>query len=1311
MGLGQVDEAGYSLCVGWRGLKTASGRYGSTAGAVLSLLSICLLLLSGAEEASGQKVILKVPEPKVCVGYPQTISCNYISGYIIKYYYREKGEASWTTATPDNFFLATPGEYELKVTLADVATPSNVISEDIKDLHVTATVVPPVLTFEPALDGAYCNGSGGLAVSVESQGANSWYGVFEKDDPQITNGVQRPKVSDSLTGFAAGTDVTFSALAATATTYEREMVLVARYTDVACNYKSAPFTVKALPRVEFGTKLEMPCSICQEETQQVPLPTGVKIGYNAPSPIEGITDKVALTYSWELDGVLLTGATLSELDMDAQLSALRLNTTKLDHEYKLKTQMTYKSADVCPVLEESFAVHVTPKLSGNTVLPEKLVGRAEANITPASWASAGLSAVRGVVCPGVQEVSIAGSAMTATAQLPALGGGNGDLTYSWLQDGTPLAGAIAAGYSGQVELGKQYKRVVTSGGCALASNSVEYVEDIPLSATLTKLDVPYCAGGTEGKLGVEVTRTGNVGYDGTAWPLSPEASADAKNKPLRLQLIKDGVAGGEKSVKNWAAGTPLKSDFAGLGNGRYQVKLVDAYGCETLATPEIALEAKPLELKHDTIIAVSCPGKDDGAVKLSWTGEPLPAGVSDKYILSVQGETPGSRDFTDLSCRWDMLKQGHYTFQVSRGSNCHSSKLGVEVPAAESLEVVKVSTLAAKCADDKSGVVEVEVVPADKTGVDYILQDPATHAVLDKFAQPHFQVGKGEYELVCAYGSGCLTAPESVKVEGPEPIAVTLASSNGGAKLGCPSDKVVLTATLTGGVAPFTGFEWKSSRMLELLRTHEPTLEKAQAGKYSVTAIDANGCRGTSGVLEVASNYPVSYKIVPKPATCSWEGDMASPTRPSSSVDITVTKGAYTEYAVKLFSTLDTVEPLAEPTASLGELHLGGSNTLSLTLPAGAYYIRSYATIYDPLKRQCEYDEPFTITGDPANEVGIAITPIPQICAEQPLKVNLALTNEAAGGDRVTKVFYRYGSDDQLEGDLELDEGTGAYKTDYGLIGRTMVHVTAKSPQGCISKDSLVVEASEIIRSSLAVDVPSSDVNIFAYKHWPEESRRYVDKNGKEYVPERDYTVFAMMPGIPSTVASSLSDMLGTGGYKFEPEGIFQPVEGDPNKFQVLVDANTLYSSENREGHYVVTKDFAGRNRKLLRTRVSVENHGCVETVDVYFNILEQLRIPNVFTPNGDGINDRWLCNGDPEYRNLYTNLQKLIPDMQVEVFNRTGMLVWKAKGEEIAKGWDGTTYSGKAELPLGTYYYVIKFNHGDQKGWEPKTGSVTIVR
>lgn len=1282
-----------------------SAAVGGSANALPFLLGLLWLFVPTL--AGGQQVRLTVPEPRVCVNYPQTLSCNFKSGYIIEYYYREKGgSASWTKKSPENFYLSTPGQYELRVTLAEVGTSGVVLSEDVKDLYVTEAVELPVLSFDPPLEGAYCHASKGASVSFKSQGKNSWYGVFNADDPQLEE--QRPKVSDSVSGVANADAVSFPDLQASAPGYSQDMVLVARYTDVACAFKRVPFSVKALPRVEFGAREELGSSVCQEDAQQEPSLVGAQIGYNTPTLVEGITAHVALNYSWELDGALLAGESMPTLAMDGQFAELRGNTTKLGHVYKLKTQMQYDGTDVCPVLEEDFEVRVTPQLGGNSILPERLIGRAEQRITASSWASGSLVSLKGVVCPEDEAVSISGSNKTASAQLPALGGGDGALTYSWSIDGVPLSGANADTYAGPLVLGKLFRRLVKSGGCALASNAVEYVKDLPLSATLTKEDLPYCAGGTEGRIGVEVTGVGAVGYDGSTWPAQPPASVDATERPLRLQLMKDGVACAEQPVKNWATGTAPKVNFPGLGNGQYSVKVVDAYGCSVEATPVIAFDAPQLELKLDNVPAVSCPGRDDGVAKLSWTGEELPAGAVALYSLSVQGEISGTRTSAKPSYSWPMLRAGHYTFQVSRGT-CVSKKQEVEVSAAESLEVVGVATQAAKCADDRSGVIEVEVRPADKAGVDYILQDPATHAVVDKFPQRHFQVSKGTYELVCAYGSGCLTTPRQVTVEGPAPIVVELVSSSGGKKLGCPSDKVTLTANLSGGVEPFGGFEWRSSRRFDLQRTTVPTLEGAQAGKYTVTAIDAHGCRGESGELEVASSYPASYAIVPKLASCSWEGDMSAPTRPSSSVDITVRKGAYIDYAVKLFSVLDTVKPLAEPTQLLGGLANG--KTLSLTLPAGEYYIRSYATIQDPQKRQCEYDEPFTIKGDPDHEVGIAITPIPQICAEQPLKVKLALTNEAAGADRVAKVFYRYGSSDQLEGVLEQDGSTGNYRTDYGLIGRTMVHVTAKSQQGCISKDSLIVESSEIIRSSLAVDVPSSDVNIFAYTHWPEESRRYVDKRGQEYVPERDYTVFAMMPGVPSTVVFSLSDALGTRDYKFEPEGIYRPVEGEANKFLVLVDANTLYSQENRTGGYVVKREFAGRSRNLLRTRVSVENHGCVETVDVYFNVLEQLRIPNVFTPNGDGVNDRWLCNGDPEYRNLYTDLQKLIPDMQVEVFNRTGMLVWKAHGEEIAKGWDGTAYSGHAELPLGTYYYVIRFNLDDQKGWRPKTGSVTIVR
>ena len=61
-----------------------------------------------------------------------------------------------------------------------------------------------------------------------------------------------------------------------------------------------------------------------------------------------------------------------------------------------------------------------------------------------------------------------------------------------------------------------------------------------------------------------------------------------------------------------------------------------------------------------------------------------------------------------------------------------------------------------------------------------------------------------------------------------------------------------------------------------------------------------------------------------------------------------------------------------------------------------------------------------------------------------------------------------------------------------------------------------------------------------------------------------------------------------------------------------------------------------------------------------------------------------------------------------LRVFNRWGGLVWEASGGEDlseGQGWDGT-HKGK-ELPVGTYYYIIDLNTGD----EPQTGPITIIR
>ncbi len=70
-----------------------------------------------------------------------------------------------------------------------------------------------------------------------------------------------------------------------------------------------------------------------------------------------------------------------------------------------------------------------------------------------------------------------------------------------------------------------------------------------------------------------------------------------------------------------------------------------------------------------------------------------------------------------------------------------------------------------------------------------------------------------------------------------------------------------------------------------------------------------------------------------------------------------------------------------------------------------------------------------------------------------------------------------------------------------------------------------------------------------------------------------------------------------------------------------------------------------------------------------------QLLVPNVFTPNGDGVND--------EFRVLYRSLK----EFTIWVYNRWGKLVYQSN--DPSKGWDGTINGRKAAE--GAYFYVIR--------------------
>lgn len=110
----------------------------------------------------------------------------------------------------------------------------------------------------------------------------------------------------------------------------------------------------------------------------------------------------------------------------------------------------------------------------------------------------------------------------------------------------------------------------------------------------------------------------------------------------------------------------------------------------------------------------------------------------------------------------------------------------------------------------------------------------------------------------------------------------------------------------------------------------------------------------------------------------------------------------------------------------------------------------------------------------------------------------------------------------------------------------------------------------------------------------------------------------------------------------------------------------------------------------IIRVEAWTNTHKCFVTDQV--NAVVNVPLPNVFTPDGDGVNDIFL--GGDKFADR---------EFHLEVFNRWGNRLYSG-----SNGWDGT-YNG-AEVPPGTYYYALQLKSPDGTTKTFK-GTVTLVR
>lgn len=162
-----------------------------------------------------------------------------------------------------------------------------------------------------------------------------------------------------------------------------------------------------------------------------------------------------------------------------------------------------------------------------------------------------------------------------------------------------------------------------------------------------------------------------------------------------------------------------------------------------------------------------------------------------------------------------------------------------------------------------------------------------------------------------------------------------------------------------------------------------------------------------------------------------------------------------------------------------------------------------------------------------------------------------------------------------------------------------------------------------------------------------------------------------------------------TVGYTGGPDAAFtyQPQNPVMNQDVFFTDASsgnvviwswqidTMSSNSQNEAYIFPNEGF------YTVTLTVFDQNGCSDAVSVTIDVLSDLSIPNVITPNNDGVNDFFELGG-------------LLPNTHVIIVNRWGNLIFESS--DYDNSWNGKDYTGN-DVTEGVYTYVVTLPDGKQ--------------
>lgn len=168
---------------------------------------------------------------------------------------------------------------------------------------------------------------------------------------------------------------------------------------------------------------------------------------------------------------------------------------------------------------------------------------------------------------------------------------------------------------------------------------------------------------------------------------------------------------------------------------------------------------------------------------------------------------------------------------------------------------------------------------------------------------------------------------------------------------------------------------------------------------------------------------------------------------------------------------------------------------------------------------------------------------------------------------------------------------------------------------------------------------------------------------------------FTPDPTEPNTPVTFINSSFGANRYKW--------TFGDGDSLNAVRSDTTVRHLYNASGTYNACV-------------IAYNDAGCSDTacVPVVVTIVPGFNVPNAFSPNGDGTNDRIFVKGFG------------IVKMNWKIYNRWGKLLFV--GTSPSQGWDGT-YNGKLQ-PQEVYHYTLELEFSTKEK-ATKKGDITLLR